>query len=137
MRDSPPCGDRLAAGAAIFLPSHSEPSNALTRGQTNVLLQRLQTTQPVTTLLITHSISEVICADRVLVILDLPGAVLNDIRVPIERPRRLAVRKPTEFTAIGRRPHFERDGRLDRVNARHLLADIAWPVAERRHRPGL
>ena len=69
----------------------------------------------VTTLLITHSISEAIfCADRVLVMSGRPGAILDDIRVPFERPRRLAVRETIEFTAIGRRirEHFEKAGVL-------------------------
>ena len=88
--------------------------DALTRDQMNVLLQRLQTTHT-TTLLITHSISEAIfCADRVLVMSGRPGALLDDIRVPFSRPRKLALRETPEFTAIGRRirEHFEKVGVL-------------------------
>ncbi len=67
------------------------------------------------TLLITHSITEAIfCADRVLVMSGRPGAIMDDIRVPFERPRRLAIRETTEFTSIGRRirEHFEKVGVL-------------------------
>ncbi|HLG46823.1 MAG TPA: ABC transporter ATP-binding protein [Reyranella sp.] len=105
----------LTRPALLFLDEPFSALDALTRDQMNVLLQRLQTTQHVTTLLITHSISEAIfCADRVLVMSGRPGAILDDIRVPFERPRRLAVRETAEFTAIGRRirEHFEKAGVL-------------------------
>jgi NitT/TauT family transport system ATP-binding protein len=75
----------------------------------------VQSTERVTTLLITHSIAEAIfCADRVLVMSGRPGAIMDDIRVPFERPRRLAVRETAEFSAIGRRirEHFEKVGVL-------------------------
>ncbi len=105
----------LTRPALLFLDEPFSALDALTRDQMNVLLQRLQTTQHVTTLLITHSISEAIfCADRVLVMSGRPGSILDDIRVPFERPRRLAVRETAEFTAIGRRirEHFETAGVL-------------------------
>ena len=105
----------LTRPALLFLDEPFSALDALTRDQMNVLLQRLQATQGVTTLLITHSISEAIfCADRVLVMSGRPGAILDDIRVPFERPRRLAVRETVEFTAIGRRirEHFEKAGVL-------------------------
>jgi NitT/TauT family transport system ATP-binding protein len=99
----------------LFLDEPFSALDALTRDQMNVLLQRLQISQGVTTLLITHSIIEAIfCADRVLVMSGRPGTILDDIRVPFERPRRLAVRETSEFTAIGRRirEHFEKAGVL-------------------------
>ncbi|MFI5033499.1 MAG: ABC transporter ATP-binding protein [Reyranellales bacterium] len=105
----------LTRPALLFLDEPFSALDALTRDQMNVLLQRLQTTQHVTTLLITHSISEAIfCADRVLVMSGRPGAILDDIRVTFERPRRLALRETAEFTAIGRRirEHFEKAGVL-------------------------
>lgn len=105
----------LTQPALLFLDEPFSALDALSRDQMNVLVQRLQTTQQVTTLLITHSISEAIfCADRVLVMSSRPGTILDDIRVPFERPRRLAVRETAEFTAIGRRvrEHFEKAGVL-------------------------
>jgi len=105
----------LTRPALLFLDEPFSALDALTRDQMNVLLQRLQTTQHVTTLLITHSIPEAIfCADRVLVMSGRPGALLDDIRVPFDRPRRLAVRETVEFAAIGRRirEHFEKAGVL-------------------------
>jgi NitT/TauT family transport system ATP-binding protein len=105
----------LTRPAMLFLDEPFSALDALTRDQMNVLLQRLQTSQHVTTLLITHSISEAIfCADRVLVMSGRPGAVLDDIHVPFERPRRLAIRETAAFTDIGRRirEHFEQAGVL-------------------------
>ena len=99
----------------LFLDEPFSALDALTRDQMNVLLQKLQLSQHVTTLLITHSIPEAIfCADRVLVMSGRPGAILDDITVPFERPRRLALRETPEFSAIGRRirEHFEKTGVL-------------------------
>ncbi len=99
----------------IFLDEPFSALDALTRDQMNVLLQQVQAKRNATTLLITHSISEAIfCADRVIVMSGRPGMILDDIRIPFERPRRLAVRETAEFTAIGRRirEHFERAGDL-------------------------
>jgi NitT/TauT family transport system ATP-binding protein len=99
----------------LFLDEPFSALDALTRDQMNVLLQQVQTSEAVTTLLITHSITEAIfCADRVLVMSGRPGAIMDDIRVPFERPRRLALRETSEFTAIGRRirEHFEKAGVL-------------------------
>jgi NitT/TauT family transport system ATP-binding protein len=105
----------LTRPAMLFLDEPFSALDALTRDQMNVLLQHVQTSESVTTLLITHSITEAIfCADRVLVMSGRPGAIMDDIRVPFERPRRLAIRETTEFTAIGRRirEHFEKAGVL-------------------------
>jgi len=105
----------LTRPALLFLDEPFSALDALTRDQMNVLLQHVQTSEAVTTLLITHSITEAIfCADRVLVMSGRPGAIMDDIRVPFERPRRLALRETSEFTAIGRRirEHFEKAGVL-------------------------
>ena len=64
----------LTRPAMLFLDEPFSALDALTRDQMNVLLQRVQTTQDVTTLLITHSIPEaVFSADRVLVMSGRPG----------------------------------------------------------------
>ena len=105
----------LTRPALLFLDEPFSALDALTRDQMNVLLQKLQLSQHVTTLLITHSITEAIfCADRVLVMSGRPGTIMDDIDVPFERPRRLALRETPEFTAIGRRirEHFEKAGVL-------------------------
>jgi NitT/TauT family transport system ATP-binding protein len=105
----------LTRPSMLFLDEPFSALDALTRDQMNVLLQRVQTSEGVTTLLITHSIPEAIfCADRVLVMSGRPGTIIDDIRVPFERPRRLALRETPEFAAISRRirEHFEKAGVL-------------------------
>lgn len=105
----------LTNPSMLFLDEPFSALDALTRDQMNVLLQRVQANQGVTTLLITHSIPEAIfCADRVLVMSGRPGAIIDDIAIPFERPRRLALRETSAFTAIGRRvrEQFEKVGVL-------------------------
>jgi NitT/TauT family transport system ATP-binding protein len=89
--------------------------DALTRDQMGVLLQRVQELKDTTALLITHSIPEaVFLSDRVLVMSPRPGVILDDIPVPLPRPRHLAMREEPEFAAIARRirTQFERSGVL-------------------------
>ncbi len=106
----------LTKPAMLFMDEPFSALDALSRDQMNILLQQVQSTESVTTLLITHSIAEAIfCADRVLVMSGRPGAILDDIKVPFGRSRRLALRETNEFTAIGRRirEHFEKTGVLE------------------------
>jgi NitT/TauT family transport system ATP-binding protein len=89
--------------------------DALTRDQMGVLLQQVQELTNTTALLITHSIPEaVFLSDRVLVMSARPGVILDDIPVPLPRPRHLAMREEPDFTAITRRirTQFERSGVL-------------------------
>jgi NitT/TauT family transport system ATP-binding protein len=62
--------------------------DALTRDQLNVELLRLWQDLRKTVLLITHSIAEaVFLSDRVLVMSDRPGRIVQDVRIGLPRPR--------------------------------------------------
>ncbi|MEM6711031.1 MAG: ABC transporter ATP-binding protein [Pseudomonadota bacterium] len=62
--------------------------DALTREEMGFELLRIWQERPKTVLFITHSISEaVLLADRVLVMSDRPGTIIEDLTVPLERPR--------------------------------------------------
>ena len=99
----------------LFLDEPFSALDAITRDQMNIILQRVQLTEKVTTLFITHSIPEAIfLSDRVIVMSKRPGRILDEIRIDFPRPRRLGLREEPEFVDIARRIriHFERAGVL-------------------------
>jgi NitT/TauT family transport system ATP-binding protein len=105
----------LCKPSMLFLDEPFSALDALTRDQMNVIFQRVQVHEKVTTLLITHSIAEaVFLSDRVIVMSARPGSVLDEIPVDFPRPRRLSLREEPEFVDICRRVrvHFERTGVL-------------------------
>ena len=105
----------LCTPSMLLLDEPFSALDALTRDQMNVTLQQVQTSAHVTTLLITHSILEAVyLSDRVIVMSARPGKILDDIRVPFARPRRLSLREDPEFVDITRRirVHFEQAGVL-------------------------
>ncbi len=105
----------LCNPSMLLLDEPFSALDALTRDQMNVTLQQVQANANVTTLLITHSILEAVyLSDRVIVMSARPGRVLDDIRVPFARPRRLSLREAPEFVDIARRIrlHFEHEGVL-------------------------
>jgi NitT/TauT family transport system ATP-binding protein len=72
--------------------------DALTREQMNLDLQRIWLENRKTVLFVTHSISEAIfLSDRVIVMSPRPGKIAADLRVDLERPRRLSIRESILF----------------------------------------
>jgi NitT/TauT family transport system ATP-binding protein len=72
--------------------------DAVTRRRMNMELQRIWSTRTITTLLVTHDVSEALfLADRVLVMTGRPGRIAADITVPFGRPRQAAIQRDTEF----------------------------------------
>jgi NitT/TauT family transport system ATP-binding protein len=72
--------------------------DALTRDQMNLDLQRMWLRNPITVLLVTHSISEaVFLSDRVFVMSPRPGTIDATIDVDLSRPRGLETMEQPEF----------------------------------------
>jgi NitT/TauT family transport system ATP-binding protein len=72
--------------------------DALTRDQMNLDLQRMWIENPVTVLLVTHSIPEaVFLADRIIVMSPRPGSVDAVVTVDLPRPRGLEAHERPEF----------------------------------------
>jgi NitT/TauT family transport system ATP-binding protein len=99
----------LARGLALapeilLLDEPFSALDALTRDRFNLELLKLWNRMRTTIVLVTHSIQEaILVADRVVVLSAGPGRVLADLRVPFDRPRRLAMLDaPEAGTLAGR-----------------------------------
>jgi NitT/TauT family transport system ATP-binding protein len=79
--------------------------DALTRAMMHQVLLDIWTEIPTTLVFITHDIDEALfLADRVIMMSARPGRVIEDIRVPFERPRRTELVTGVEFVRLKR--HF-------------------------------
>ena len=90
--------------------------DAMTRERMNLELQRIWMTSRKTVLLITHSIPEAIfLSDRVLVMSERPGRIVQTYDIDLPRPRPLDVMGTEAFAAYARqlRAHFYAQGTLD------------------------
>ncbi|MFL5312333.1 MAG: ABC transporter ATP-binding protein [Myxococcales bacterium] len=90
--------------------------DAMTRENLNLELQRIWLECRETVLFITHSIAEaVFLADRVLIMTPRPGHIVEEVPVPIPRPRSLDLLAAPEFGGIVRRirAHFSSKGGVD------------------------
>lgn len=76
----------------------------LTRRRLNIELPKLWEKPGATTLLVTHSISEaVLLSDRILVLSARPATIVEDIQVPLPRPRRGEMIDSDTFRALEQR----------------------------------
>lgn len=87
--------------------------DALTRDELNVELQDLWQQSSKTAIFVTHSIAEaVFLSDRIAVISDKPGRIVELLEIDFARPRSLDIREETKFAAYSRhlRDVLERHG---------------------------
>jgi NitT/TauT family transport system ATP-binding protein len=78
--------------------------DALTREQMNLELMNLWATRRKTVLFVTHSIPEaVFLSDRILVMSARPGRILEEIEVPLPRPRTVETMASAEFGRLASR----------------------------------
>ena len=78
--------------------------DALTREEMSLELLRIWTARPKTILFVTHSIPEaVLLADRVVVMSPRPGRIVEEIDVPLPRPRSFDLQALSEFQDCAQR----------------------------------
>jgi NitT/TauT family transport system ATP-binding protein len=89
MRHRVAIGQALIANPGVLLMDEPFGAlDALTRDRLNMELLRIWQAQRKTVVLITHSIAEsVLLSDRVLVLSDRPGRLLEDVAIDLPRPR--------------------------------------------------
>jgi NitT/TauT family transport system ATP-binding protein len=90
--------------------------DAMTRERMNLELQRIWLAAKKTVLLITHSIPEAIfLSDRVFVMSERPGRIVQVYDIDLPRPRPLDVMGSEAFASYARqlRAHFYAQGQLD------------------------
>lgn len=79
--------------------------DALTRSMMHDVLLDIWTKIPTTTIFVTHDIDEALfLADRVMMMSARPGRIIEDVRVPFERPRDPGLLTASEFVTLKR--HF-------------------------------
>lgn len=80
--------------------------DALTREQLNDLVMEICATNSTTAVLVTHDIDEAVyMGDEVVVMSAHPGRVVEQVEVPLPRPRDYSVRLTPEFTECASRVH--------------------------------
>ena len=99
---------RLSIARALVLQPDllilDEPFGALdavTRRMMNQELQRIWSSKPTTTVLVTHSLEEaVFLSDRILMMSPNPGTVISEYPVPLPRPRTLQTSREEDFLGL-------------------------------------
>jgi NitT/TauT family transport system ATP-binding protein len=96
--------------------------DALTRETMNIELLRIWQASGKTVILVTHSIEEaLLLSDRVAVMTERPGRILEELRVPLPRPRSSATRAEAEFVrlAASLRSYFQPAGTAQKRSRPH------------------
>jgi NitT/TauT family transport system ATP-binding protein len=89
--------------AALLLDEPFGSLDALTRERMNAELLRIWNLRRPTVVMVTHSINEaVFLADRVLVLTPRPGRLRAEFRIPLPRPRDLALTAEPAFVQLAR-----------------------------------
>jgi NitT/TauT family transport system ATP-binding protein len=75
--------------------------DAMTRDEMNLELLRIWERDRKTVVFITHSISEAIfLSDRVIVLSKRPGRIIEDITIPLPRPRQIELQETAQFAQL-------------------------------------
>jgi NitT/TauT family transport system ATP-binding protein len=88
----------------LFLDEPFGALDALTREDMNFELQRVWLSKKTTVVLVTHNIAEaVLLSDRIVVMSPRPGRIVDEVVVPLERPRTRETTLSEEFRNIQQR----------------------------------
>lgn len=88
----------VAEPEALYMDEPFGAVDAVTRNRLNESLLKLWQTQPVTTLFVTHAVSEaVFMAQRVVVLTRGPGRIADIIEMPFSGPRRAELRETKRY----------------------------------------
>ena len=91
----------ISEPAVLLLDEPFSALDELTRDFMNMELQRICRETEATAFLVTHSLAEaVIMSDRILVMKPRPGRVVEEVDIPLPRPRSLEMINTKEFGEI-------------------------------------
>jgi NitT/TauT family transport system ATP-binding protein len=95
------CRMLISEPAVLLLDEPFSALDELTRDFMNMELQRICKETRATAFLVTHSLAEaVILSDRILVMKPRPGRVVEEVTIPLPRPRKLEMINTVEFGRI-------------------------------------